>query len=319
MDHYFGELSHLHSTALRWFAENTDSYFDKRPIDVGIGVNVSDARRGIWKPAKIDYPISVVQTHGKHYKDADLPPQFNTDGTWTCIYSQQGRTEDELRFPENNYLNRGLLRCMHEGVPVGVIMPGRGKGYVVLGLGLIKNYVFGEGLFVIEGPVFDPFVSEPTITVSDEPGLITAEVISWSGETFDPYARSLERKTVLKEIARRQGQPRFRQQLLHAYEGKCAFSSFDSPPCLEAAHIIPYAHSQTNHPANGLLLRADLHTLFDMGLMAVDTSSQSLLISNHLSGTKYEDLADQKIWVPRNPALRPSVDALDLHRDRSLA
>ncbi|MEH1887220.1 MULTISPECIES: HNH endonuclease signature motif containing protein [unclassified Nostoc] len=40
-------------------------------------------------------------------------------------------------------------------------------------------------------------------------------------------------------------------------------TNFDAEVALEAAHIIPYSETENNHPSNGLLLRADLHTLFD--------------------------------------------------------
>ena len=39
---------------------------------------------------------------------------------------------------------------------------------------------------------------------------------------------------------------------------------------VEAAHIWPYSGEEDNHPANGLLLRTDIHTLFDLELMGID-------------------------------------------------
>ena len=50
------------------------------------------------------------------------------------------------------------------------------------------------------------------------------------------------------------------------YEGKCAVTGCDVPDVLQAAHIFPYMGPETNHPSNGLL-RADIHTLFDLGLI----------------------------------------------------
>ncbi|MRR10921.1 HNH endonuclease, partial [bacterium] len=111
--------------------------------------------------------------------------------------------------------------------------------------------------------------------------------------------------------------PRFRRALLHAYEGRCAMTEFDAEPALEAAHIIPYRGPQTNHPTNGLLLRADMHDLFDLGLIAVDTGSMQLKLAAQLEGTMYEPYADQRLRLPADTIARPNLEALDRHRERS--
>lgn len=48
---------------------------------------------------------------------------------------------------------------------------------------------------------------------------------------------------------------------------------------LEAAHIVPYQGPGTNHSLNGLLLRADLHTLFDLGLLAIAAETLTILVA----------------------------------------
>src|SRR5262249_1774663 len=84
---------------------------------------------------------------------------------------------------------------------------------------------------------------------------------------FDPSGISDARNRILSSIGRRRGERAFRQYLLAAYEGRCAFSGCAVEAVLEAAHIVPYMGPETNHPGNGLLLRADLHTLFDLQLV----------------------------------------------------
>src|SRR6202035_655927 len=86
------------------------------------------------------------------------------------------------------------------------------------------------------------------------------KVVAATGE-FDPKSEGEGRKKTLAAICRRQGQPEFRRKLMQAYSGRCAISGFNVPQTLEAAHIIPYNGPKTNHPANGILLRADLHVL----------------------------------------------------------
>src|SRR5579862_5392280 len=96
---------------------------------------------------------------------------------------------------------------------------------------------------------------------------------------FDPSGTDDARTYIAKIIAVRQGQPRFREALLGAYGGRYAISRCDVAEVLEAAHVLPYRGKQTNHVQNGILLRGDLHTLFDLGLIAVETRRFSLVLS----------------------------------------
>ena len=116
------------------------------------------------------------------------------------------------------------------------------------------------------------------------------------------------------QIVRRRGQPQFRKTLLEAYAGRCAFSDFDGEAALEAAHIIPYRGDTTHHPSNGLLLRADLHTLFDLGLLSVDTAAMTILASPKLASTMYAGLAGRTVRLPLIAAYRQSIVALNDHR-----
>jgi predicted restriction endonuclease len=63
------------------------------------------------------------------------------------------------------------------------------------------------------------------------------------------------------------------------------------PWVLEAAHIFPYRGPQTNHVTNGLLLRADLHVLFDLGLLRIDADSLTVELDPILNGTSYAELS----------------------------
>ena len=66
---------------------------------------------------------------------------------------------------------------------------------------------------------------------------------------------------------------------------------------------------------NGMLLRADLHTLFDLGLICVHTSTSKVVIAPKLKGTSYESLNGKSVRLPANATLWPSK-ALDYHRQR---
>jgi putative restriction endonuclease len=134
---------------------------------------------------------------------------------------------------------------------------------------------------------------------------------------FDPGGVVDARERVLSSIVRRRGQPAFRQRLLAAYHGQCAITGCGVAAVLDAAHIVSYKGPDTNRPANGLLLRTDLHTLFDLRLVAVDVETMTLLVSPELSGTCYEEYHGRPITVPDNGECRPSSEALEQHREES--
>lgn len=77
---------------------------------------------------------------------------------------------------------------------------------------------------------------------------------------------------------------------------------------------MPYAESYANHPQNGLLLRADLHTLFDLGELWIDADSMTVGISEKLVGTAYDQFQGTDLHLPNDPAMQPSRAALERHR-----
>ena len=96
---------------------------------------------------------------------------------------------------------------------------------------------------------------------------------------------------VLREVLRRLGQSEFRRSLISAYGGRCAVTGCDAVDALEAAHITPYSEVGESEPSNGLLLRADVRTLFDLGLVAIDPGTLTVAIADRLQHTSYSELA----------------------------
>ena len=129
-------------------------------------------------------------------------------------------------------------------------------------------------------------------------------------DAFDPAGVDDARKRTMRSIAQRRGQRAFRQSLLGAYEGKCAITECAVADVLEASHIYPYQGPGTNHVTNGLLLRADIHTLFDCGLITIDPDSLMVVTKEQLRGSNYWAYNNRPLRVPQNPAHRPSVTAL---------
>lgn len=133
--------------------------------------------------------------------------------------------------------------------------------------------------------------------------------------TFDPHSVIDARNRVLAELARRQGQAKFRRGLLKAYNGKCAVTGTSVQSVLEAAHITPYMGANTNHVTNGLLLRADIHTLFDLRLIRIAPSTLEIKLCDSLKGTPYAEYNGQFLATPVNPNERPSRLALEKQFD----
>jgi len=102
------------------------------------------------------------------------------------------------------------------------------------------------------------------------------------------------REKIYKEIKARRGQQKFRKALLKRFNEKCCFTGCSIKHLLEAAHIKSYRGINDNHPSNGLLLRADIHTLFDLDLIGIDPGNGTIHLNKEALRDGYEDL-DNKV------------------------
>ena len=117
----------------------------------------------------------------------------------------------------------------------------------------------------------------------------------------------------------RLGQGSFRVVVADAYERACAVTSSHIFHILEAAHIKPYKRDGSHSPINGLLLRQDLHTLFDRGYVTV-TPEYKLEISRRIkeefnNGAEYYAMHGKGIHLPKLQQLRPSTEMLSWHNE----
>lgn len=136
-------------------------------------------------------------------------------------------------------------------------------------------------------------------------------------ETFNFRDLIDGRERILTSIVQRRGQTNFRQSLLLAYEFKCAITDCEIKEVLEAAHIIPYLGPETNKIQNGILLRADIHTLFDLRLLSIDEEKFCILLSSKLENTEYAKYVGRVINLPKQMEFYPNKDALRKHRTES--
>ena len=98
--------------------------------------------------------------------------------------------------------------------------------------------------------------------------------------------------------------------MIVAYGGRCAVTGCDAVAALEAAHIVPYTGPQSNHVTNGLLLRADIHTLFDIDLIGIHPEKLAILVAPAIQATVYAGLRGRKLSLPAKPANSPNHEAL---------
>jgi len=122
-------------------------------------------------------------------------------------------------------------------------------------------------------------------------------------------------------IRPRLGQGAFKVAVTDAYRRACAITEEHSLPVLEAAHIKPYGESGPHEVYNGLLLRSDVHRLFDHGYITV-TPDYRIEVSRRLreefeNGRYYYPFHGQTLHhLPRDPADYPSRELLLWHNER---
>jgi len=126
-----------------------------------------------------------------------------------------------------------------------------------------------------------------------------------------------------REIAAREGQGTFKLRLLDAYGRRCAVTGERVLPVLDAAHIQDYLGPASNHVQNGLLLRTDLHRLYDAGLVTV-TPDREFRVSERLedewhNGKDYYALQGRELRPTTASWQAPSREALDWHMQTKYA
>jgi hypothetical protein len=117
----------------------------------------------------------------------------------------------------------------------------------------------------------------------------------------------------LGRLANRQGQSAFRQSLMLAYGSRCAITDCAVEATLQAAHIRPFDGPASNKTSNGLLLRGDVHNLFDRGLLWVSAGLR-VGVSRELDESEYAAFRGRKLRTPRNAEFQPDSAALAEHR-----
>lgn len=112
----------------------------------------------------------------------------------------------------------------------------------------------------------------------------------------------------------REGQGAFHTAVSKAYQGQCCITGEKIPELLQAAHIQDYINKDSNHIQNGLLLRIDIHKLFDSGLLYID-QTYHVHVSPLVKTPEYSKLEGRQISLPANISDRPALVALRFKED----
>lgn len=157
------------------------------------------------------------------------------------------------------------------------------------------------------------FKSTSSIFKKEQPELSEQRQLVEAESYFNAENIEDARRRVNTSIVQRQGQAEFRRKLLEAYNYQCPITGCNAEPALEAAHIIPYKGTETNHIANGLPLRADIHTLFDLHLLSIEPETHKIVLSPELLATSYIEYMGQSVSLPKQKITQPDPVALAKH------
>ncbi|MGE6833917.1 HNH endonuclease, partial [Priestia megaterium] len=103
----------------------------------------------------------------------------------------------------------------------------------------------------------------------------------------------------------------FKELILSTYE-RCAISGETTRAVLEACHIQKYINKESDHVQNGILLRKDIHTLYDNCLITID-ENYIVHVSEELESDHYQLFNNKKLYLPNNEYDYPSKIALRYH------
>ena len=291
-----------------WFLENTGT--------IGPQLKRNDlpfpdaftpyAQRGIHVPSGQRYAANVTSRIGSIYSATDSPLIELPDGTWTLVYSAHRNNKGNETFSR---WNDALIANMRDGIHVGVYLQEKNSSKYYRALAFVESYRADTDVFMLRGPIT---AENANVFTSPLKGATFVELDNPSPEKLQNDIRSYE----LVRKAIRTGQEAFRKELLEAYDGMCAITCCDVPEVLQAAHIMDHRGLATNIPSNGLLLRSDIHLLYDSGLLSIEPQHFKVVTASRLAGTDYAELNGMPLRIPKQSKFAPDKRYLAIkHRE----
>ena len=253
-------------------------------------------QRGIFKPKQMRFLLSIKTVFPKPggkvwYDDQREVHRQIFHGDETVDYAFMGKNPDAAD-------NRWLKEAYENQIPIIYflgIAPGRYQA-------LLPTFISG----------WDGHALKTSVTFGTDP------------DTFVPPTDSVERRYALRTVKQRLHQATFREAVISAYNGRCAFSGLPEPLLLDAAHIIADKEEHLGQPVvtNGIPLSKIHHAAFDAHLIGIDPDLR-MHVSNRLleqnDGPMLEALKllnKQKLRLPDRPKDYPDRDRLAVRFER---
>lgn len=189
---------------------------------------------------------------------------------------------------------------------------------------LTQPFFFAEADWIPVPQSWAPnIVSFKTYNTGDAEGIALWDAVNQRMDRPDfpgmaePQARFGEPQLIRPRL----GQGAFRVLVTDTYNRRCAITQERTLPALEAAHIRPYGDGGAHEAQNGLLLRRDIHSLFDAGYVTV-TPDLHFEVSRRIkeefdNGRHYYELHGQTIHAPEDALRRPDAEALRWHNEHA--
>lgn len=249
----------------------------------------------------------------------------------------------KLHYP-NNYIVGGGLFATYSELPVSLAWDAFEKKNGAISLNGLRHKIssyrnidlnsyedFKIGCILLEQPFFLPEeqwipmkgVMPPNIQTgmsfdtATEPAKTILDLLRWTNVSYRSIREEPARYGEPVLVTPRLGQGTFRIMVTDAYERRCAFSGERTLPALDAAHIRPVKNDGQYIVSNGLLLRKDIHALFDLGYMTV-TPEYKIEVSRRIkeefeNGREYNKFHGTELRLPSNPIYHPSPQQLAWH------
>jgi len=301
-----------HARALEWFVDHEGEVGprpwrrDGKSSVRGISIPLT-AERGIHKPKGMQWALSIAAAKKSVYLDGK--PERVDQETWVLPYSEHAGADGagyESRW------NRALLKNMEDRIPVGVFVQASGSSYRNLGLAVPESFDPTAGAFLLRGPMR---FSQSAATWGDMAPHEDEEVLAgMAGMTGMVVEENIEPQT-LALVRRRKAQDSFRSALVTAYDGKCCVTQYDALDALQGAHILSYSGRSSQVVKNGLLLRADLHLLFDRHLIGIEPEDLEVRVSPRIMSTAYAELDGRTLQPAIDSTMAPDKGNLRVHWD----
>lgn len=291
------EDAEIRMAIFEWLDLRNDDWVSRKDLEKGFSFKGQALRlispaQGIWRPANF-FPmrgvLSVMSSPSGPYEDLEIDAD-------RVLYKYMGTNPDHAA-------NKGLRQCFEEQIPFVFLRK-------------IK-----EGFYL---PLYEAYVEESFPQNLEVLINVGGSPLSKAGEKYVP--EEIARRYEFRNVKQRIHQPKFRTQVLFAYEEKCAICRLNHPELLDAAHIVPDTHEKGfARVTNGLSLCKIHHAAYDREFIGISPDLDVHVNSGLLKEKDgpmlqhgIQEMHGVKIDVPKIEEQRPDRELLDFRYKKFL-